>query len=186
VFGGTYVRYTRELPPTPIRPEGMIFLATKSTTKAASNGKPKAEAKKAAPAPTPSRTEQARAAAESVVDLPVGAVLEVSDRVSGLVEPFTARTAAEKQLKSYGTQLRRTVKRSERRGATARRKARTEARKTRNKVEREARKRQRTVQTTVKRNRTEIEQRVRKAIDEQSSRAQDLVGQVSDQLAALR
>lgn len=162
-------------------------MPTKSSkgSKASTGSKPKSQAK-STPAPAPSRTDQALAAAESAVDLPVGVVLEVSDRVTELVEPFTGRTAAEKQLKSYGTQLRRTAKRSERRGATARRKARTEARKTRNKVEREARKRQRTVQTTVKKNRTEVEQRVRKAIDEQSARAQDLVGQVSDQLAALR
>lgn len=113
-------------------------------------------------------------------------MLEVSDRVTELVEPFSGRSAAEKQLKSYGTRLRRTVKRSERRGAVARRKASSEAKKTRNKVEREARKRRRTVETTLKSNRAEVEQRVRKAIDEQSSRAQDLVGQVSDQLAALR
>ena len=87
--------------------------------------------------------------------MPVGAVLEVSDRVSELVEPFADRSAAQKQLKSYGTSLRRTVKRTERRGAGARRKAATEARKTRSKVEREARKRQR-----------RVEQRVRKVADQ--------------------
>jgi hypothetical protein len=143
-------------------------LATKA--KASSNSKPKSRTK-ATPTPALSRVDQARAAAESAVDVPVGAVLEVSDRVAELVEPFTARSAAEKQLRSYGTQLRRSVKRSERRGASARRKATTEARKTRNKVEREARKRQRRVETTLKRNRSEVEQRVRK---------------VADQLAALR
>lgn len=126
-------------------------MPTKSS-KASSNSKPKSQAKSVAPAPT--RVEQARAAAESAVDLPVGAVLEVSDRVAELVEPFSGRSAAQKQLRSYGTQLRRTVKRTERRGAGARRKAATEARKTRNRVEREARKRRRTV-----------EQRVRKAAD---------------------
>ncbi|MFN8163745.1 MAG: hypothetical protein U0R26_07915 [Solirubrobacterales bacterium] len=42
------------------------------------------------------------------------------------------------------------------------------------------------METTLKRNRNEVEQRVRRAIDEQSSRAQGLVGQVTDQLAALR
>jgi gas vesicle protein len=141
-----------------------------SSTKASSSSKPKTQAKKTPP-PASSRVEQARAAAESAVDVPVGAVLEVSDRVADLVEPFAGRTAAQKQLKSYGQQLRRTVKRTERRGATARRKATTEARKTRSKVEREARKRQRTVETTLKRNRTEVEQRVR---------------QVADQLTALR
>ncbi len=117
------------------------------------------------PSPAPTRVEQARAAAQTAVDVPVGAVLEVSDRVAELVEPFSGRTAAQKQLKSYGTQLRRTVKRSERRGAGVRRKATTEARKTRNKVEREARKRQRRVETTLKRNRSEAEQRVREVAD---------------------
>ena len=91
--------------------------------------------------------------------------------------------AAEKQLKSYRTQVRKTLKRTERRGTSARRKATTEARKTRNKVEREARKRQRTVETTLKRNRNEVESRVRRAIDEQTSRAQGLVDQVTDQFS---
>jgi len=144
-------------------------MAAKSS-KASNSSKPKAQAK-STPAPAPSRTEQARSAAESAVDLPVGAVLEVSDRVTELVEPFSGRVAARKQLKSYGSQLRRTVKRTERRGTGARRKATAEARKTRNRVEREARRRQR---------------RVRKAFDEQSSRAQGLVDQVSEQFAALR
>lgn len=151
-------------------------MATKASKSSKSgNSKPKTQAQRTA---APSRVEQARAAAERAVDVPVGAVLEVSDRVVELVEPFSGRDAAQKQFKSYGTQLRRTVKRTERRGATARRKATTEARKTRNKVEREARKRQRTVETTLKRNRTEVEQRVRKAIEEQTSRAQNLVDQI--------
>lgn len=158
-------------------------MATQSkSTKASST---KAKAKTATPSEA-SRTDQARSAVETVVDLPVGVVLEVSDRLSDLVEPFSGRTAAEKQLKAYQTQLRRTVKRTERRGSTARRKATTEARKTRNRVEREARKRQRTVQTTLQRNRDEVEQRVRKAVEEQASRAQDLVGQVGEQISSLR
>lgn len=169
MFGRTYVRYTRELPPTQTTRRDDLQLATKSS-KASTNSKPKSQAKSAS-SPAPTRVEQARAAAERAVDVPVGAVLEVSDRVVDLVEPFSGRSAAQKQLKSYGTSLRRTVKRTERRGATARRKAATEARKTRSKVEREARKRQ---------------QRVRKAIDGPTSRAQSLVDQVGDQLAALR
>jgi hypothetical protein len=144
------------------------------TKKASSNSKSSSSAKsKATPkqSSTTSSVDQARSFAESAVDLPVGAVLEVTDRVAELVEPFAGRSGAEKQLKSYGTRLRRTVKRTERRGATARRKATTEARKTRNRVEREARKRRRTVETTLKRNRSEVEQRVR---------------QVGEQIAALR
>lgn len=142
-----------------------------NSSKPSSSTKSKAKSAPRAPASAPSRVEQARAAAQSAVDVPVGAVLEVSDRVSELVEPFAGRNAAQKQLKSYGTSLRRTVKRSERRGAGARRKAATEARKTRKRVEREARLRR---------------QRVRKAVEDQTSRAQGLVEQVGDQLAALR
>jgi hypothetical protein len=77
------------------------------------------------------------------LDLPVGAVLTMTDRVGELVEPFSGRKAAEKQLKTYRTQLRREVKRAERRGATARKQA----------------------TSALKRNRTELEQRVRKAVD---------------------
>jgi hypothetical protein len=114
---------------------------------------------------TKAEKNQARTVAETAVDIPVGAVLTVTDRVSELVEPFTGRSAAEKQLSSYRTELRRRVKRTERRGASARKRATTEARKTRKRVEREARKRQRTVETTLKRNRNELEGRVRRAID---------------------
>jgi hypothetical protein len=132
-------------------------LTTTKTSKASNGAKPKSQTRKSAATPksaatsAPSRAEQARSAAESAVDVPVGVVLEVSDRVTELVEPFSGRNAAEKQLKSYGTRLRRTVKRSERRGASARRKASVEARK------------------TVKRNRTEVEQRVRKVGDQFAS-----------------
>lgn len=163
--------------------------SSKSSSKAKSKARTKSTSPKSTSpksTPAPSRADQVRSAAERAVDLPVGAVLEVSDRVAELVEPLSGRTAAEKQLKSYGTQLRRTVKRTERRGASARRKASTEARKTRNRVEREARKRQRSVETSLKRNRNEVEQRVRKAVEEQTSRAQSLVDQVGEQLSALR
>jgi hypothetical protein len=129
-------------------------------TKASNGTKAGAKAKAAQ-----AEKSQARVTAERAVDLPVGAVLAVTDRVTELVEPFTGRASAEKQLESYRTELRRRVKRTERRGATARRKATTEARKTRNRVEREARKRQRTVETSLKRNRNELEERVRKAVE---------------------
>jgi len=128
-------------------------------TKASNGTKPKAaQAKPAQP-----EKSQARVTAERAVDVPVGAVLTVTDRVTELVEPFTGRTSAEKKIKSYRADVRRHVKRTERRGDSARRKATTEARRTRNRVEREARKRQRTVETNLKRNRNELEQRVRKA-----------------------
>lgn len=161
--------------------------AKRATTEAKKSASATAKAtKRAATKTVVAEKNQVQTVAEAAVDFPVGIVLSVSDRVSDLVEPWTGRTSAEKQLKSYRTQLRKTVKRTERRGSTARRKATTEARKTRNRVEREARKRQRTVETTIKRNREEVEQRVFRTIDEQTSRAQGLVGQVTDQLAAIR
>ncbi len=175
---------------TPPLIEGINSMATQAgKAKATSTTKSKASAKpvaKPVAKPAPSRKDQAQSFAQTAVDLHVGAVLEVTDRVTELVDPFTNRSGAERQLKSYRTRLRRTVKRTERRGATARRKAATEARKTRNRVEREARKRQRTVKTTLKRNRSEVEQRVRQAVEEQTTRAQDLVDQVGEQLSALR
>ncbi len=132
---------------------------------ASTNGSKSSASKAKTTSTASTEKRQTRSVAETAVDLPVGAVLSVTDRVSDLVEPFTGRSAAEKQLKSYRTELRRRVKRTERRGTTARKRATTEARTTRNRVEREARKRQRTVETTLKRNRNELEQRVRKAVD---------------------
>lgn len=88
-------------------------------TKSANGTKPKAKT-------TATEKNQARAVAETAVDLPVGAVLVVTDRISELAEPFSGRGAAEKQLKSYRSELRRRVKRTERRGATARRRATNE------------------------------------------------------------
>lgn len=136
----------------------MATQTRKSTTTTTTKTKSKA---------APGRTDQARAAAERAVDVPVGVVLEMSDRVAELVEPFSGRTAAQKQLRTYGTRLQRSVKRnvkrSERRGATARRRATTEARKTR----------------------SQVEKRIRTTLDEQTSRAQELVGDVTDRVTAL-
>lgn len=161
--------------------------AKRATTEAKKSASASAKASKhAAEKTVVAEKNQVLTAAETAVDFPVGIVLSVSDRVSDLVEPWTGRSSAEKQIKAYRTQLRKSLKRTERRGTSARRKATTEVRKTRNRVEREARKRQRTVETTIKRNRNDVEQRVRKAIDEQTSRAQGLVDQVTDQISALR
>ena len=176
-------------------------MATQSTSGKSNTAKPKAGAKRATKAGAKRATKagakratktaasegnQARSVVETAVDLPVGAVLGVTDRLTELVEPFTDRSGAEKQIKAYRGRLRRSVKRTERRGATARRQATREAKRTRTRVEREAHKRRRTAETTLKRNRDEVEQRVREAIEEQTSRAQDLVDRVSEQLSALR
>lgn len=100
---------------------------------------------------------QAQSVAETAVDLPVGAIISLGDRIAEMVEPWTARASAERQIKAYRTQLRRSLKRTERRGATARRRASAEARKTRARLERGTR-----------------------------SRARDLVEQLSDHLSTLR
>lgn len=168
--------------------------AKRATTEAKKSAAKTAKAsKRAATKAAAAEKNQVQTVVEAAVDLPVGAVLSVSDRVSELVEPWTDRSKAERQIKSYRSNLRKSLKRTERRGSSARRKAVTEARKTRNQVEREARNRRRNVETTIKRNRNEVEQRVRKAIEEQTSRAQGVVGTatgvvgtVSGQLTALR
>jgi hypothetical protein len=132
-------------------------MATETKTKASSNGAKTAKSTAKGP-------NQVRTVAETVVDLPVGAVLGATERITDLVEPFTDRGQADKKLKAYRTQVRRSLKRTERRGSTARRKA----------------------TTNLKRNRDEVEQRVRKTIEAQTSRAQGLVDQVGERLPALR
>jgi hypothetical protein len=135
-----------------------------ATQSSKDGSKQKTQAKRATAEAKKSPSGQVQTVAETAVDIPVGVVLSVGDRVGELVEPWTARGSAEKQLKSYRSQLRKTIKRTERRGATARRKATSEARKTRSSAER----------------------RVRAAINDQTSRAQDLVSTVTDQFASLR
>ena len=60
----------------------------------------------------------ARQTAERTVDVPVGVVLTVADRVNEVVEPFTKRETAERELKSFRTQVERELNKLERRGAT--------------------------------------------------------------------
>lgn len=105
----------------------------------------------------------ARQTAERTVDLPVGAALTVADRVTEIVEPFTARQSANRELKTIRTRVERELNRLERRGATARRKTRTRVRRTRGRVERDLTRRRRRVQATVKHNRSRAESRVKRA-----------------------
>ena len=117
----------------------------------------------------------ARHTAERTVDVPVGAVLSVADRVTDIVEPFTARQTANQELKSIRTRVERELNRLERRGATARRKTRTRARRTRGRVERELARRRRRVQATVKSNRARAENQVKHAQNAVSERVATLV-----------
>src|ERR1700753_3467900 len=142
--------------------------AKKSAAKTAS------ATKRAAAKTAVAEKNQAQVILESAVDFPVGVVLSAGDRISDIVEPFTSRTKAERELKSFRRQIEKAAKRTERRGTTARRRATTEARRTRTRVERDIRKQQKAVPSTatltIKTGRSEVERRVK---------------QVSDQLAAL-
>lgn len=117
----------------------------------------------------------ARHTAERTVDLPVGAALTAADRVTDIVEPFTTRETANRELSGIRTRVERELNRFERRGAGARRKARTRVRQTRNRVERELKRRRRTVETTVKRNRTKAEDRLKRAQGAVQDRVSTLV-----------
>ena len=73
--------------------------AKRATTEAKKSAAKTAKAtKKAATKTAVAEKNQAQVLIESVVDLPVGAVLSVSDKVSEIVEPWTSRTKAEKEL----------------------------------------------------------------------------------------
>jgi hypothetical protein len=117
----------------------------------------------------------ARHTAERTVDVPVGAALTVADRVTDIVEPFTARQSANRELKAIRTRVERELNRLERRGASARRKTRTRVRRTRGRVERDLTRRRRRVEATVKRNRTHAENRVKRAQTAVSDRVSTLV-----------
>lgn len=112
---------------------------------------------------TDSAAAYVRQTAERSVDVPVGAVLTVADRVTELVEPWTKRTSAQRELKSIRTQVTRELNKIERRGASARRKATQRARTTRNRFRRDINQRRRSVERTLKQNRTEVTKRVRQA-----------------------
>lgn len=117
----------------------------------------------------------ARQTAERSVDVPVGVALTVADRVNEIVEPFTARTTAERELRGIRTRVERELNRLERRGAGARRKTRTRVRQTRNRVERELKQRRRKVQTTVKQNRVKAEDGLKRAQTAVTDRVATLV-----------
>ena len=117
----------------------------------------------------------ARQTAERSVDVPVGVVLTVADRVNEVVEPFTKRETAERELKSFRTQVERELNKLERRGATSRRKARTRARQTRNRFQRQVRQRRRRFETTVKQNRAKAEKSLKQAQSAVQERVATLV-----------
>jgi hypothetical protein len=150
------------------------------------NGTNKAAATKASgPKTTSTATKQERGpestvayvrqTAERSVDVPVGAVLTVAERFNDIVEPWTSRTTAERELKSLRTQVTREFNRLERKGTSARRKATQRARTTRNRVRRDVTQRRRNVERTLMQNRAQVARRVRQAQSTVSGRVGALV-----------
>lgn len=141
--------------------------------------------------------------AKTAVDVPVGAALNLSDKVNELVEDWSDQTAAEKKVKGYRADLTKTFKRAERRGTTTRRKATTKAKKTRNSLERKVRKQQKSIEKSIRSTNKDLNKQFDSGVDtltqrvnqvgndvsrlagEQGKKAQDLVNKVTEQLNQL-
>jgi hypothetical protein len=102
---------------------------------------------------------QVAGVAESAVLVPVGAALEVRDRVVGAIQPWTKRTSAEREL----TRVRRDVRRFERRGSVARNRLVRQLRQRRTQLLRLVRGQRRQTQRTLKRTERTLRQNQRKA-----------------------
>ena len=141
--------------------------------------------------------------AKKGVDVPVGAALNLADRVSEVIEDWSDQASAEKKVKGYRADLTKTVKRAERRGITTRRKATTQARKQRKSLEKTVRQQRKSIEKTVKTTNKDVNKQIEarvnevtkranqvqadvsKVADEQGKKAQELVNKVTEQLSAL-
>lgn len=130
--------------------------AARKTTARKTQAKPRAKAT-ATPEPQ-SPALRAREAAERLVKVQVGAVLEARDTlrstVDGIQADFGSSDAAEKQLKRF-----------ERRGTKATKAAERRVKKTRTRVERELRTRRRTAEKRVTAERKRLEREARNAAE---------------------
>ncbi len=97
-----------------------------------------------------------RDTAEKAVLIQVGAALTALDRVGDLVDTYSSRDTAEREL-------RRELRRFERRGATARTRVERQVRKTRTRVERDLRQRRNRAERVVKRTRRDAERSAKDA-----------------------
>jgi hypothetical protein len=102
---------------------------------------------------------QVAGVAESAVLVPVGAALEVRDRVVSAIQPWTKRSTAEREI----TRVRRDVRRFERRGTVARNRLVRQVRQRRNQLLRLVRGQRRQTQRTLKRTERTLRQNRRKA-----------------------
>ncbi len=140
-------------------------------------------------------------AIKTVVNIPVGLALEAADKITEAFEPFKERESAEKELRKFRTDLRRSLKRYDRRGnkitnlakrqVSKRRnevkrhvtKRRTEARRTVKGARTSVKRRRRTVETRVKRGRRQAETQIKrgqKQAEKLQNVAQDVVSGQSD------
>ncbi len=123
--------------------------------------------------------EALQAQAERAVLIPVGAALIARDAVVEVVEPYTSRETAEKKLSGLQGRLATSLKKSERRGSTARNRAVREVKRTRTRVERELRQRRTKVTKTVQSNRRDLERQVKATRREVQGQAESLVNRVT-------
>ena len=137
------------------------------------------------------------------VDVPVGAALNLADRVSEVIEDWSDQASAEKKVKGYRADLTKTLKRAERRGVSTRRKATTQAKRRRNNLEKTVRKQRKNIEKTVKTTNKDVNKQIEarvsevskranqvqadvsKVAEEQGKKAQDLVNKVTEQLQSL-
>jgi hypothetical protein len=169
--------------------------AAQRTVRAAASQRVAAETKQAESVLT-----QVTGVAESALLVPVGAALEVRDRVVGAIQPWTTRPSAEKEL----NRVRRDVRRFERRGSVARNRMLRELRKRRNATARVVRKRRneaarflrlqrRDAQRTIKTNgrhaqartarfRSELEKAVKPQVDRVQKELQTQTKQARDRV----
>lgn len=130
--------------------------------------------------------------AKKAVDVPVGAALNLADRVSEVIEDWTDQTTAEKKVKGYRADLTKTFKRAERRGTTTRRKATTKAKKRRSSLEKTVRKQRKTIEKNVKTTNQDVNKQIQSQVNDvtkiaqdQGKKAQELVNKVTEQVTSL-
>jgi len=137
------------------------------------------------------------------VDVPVGAALNLADKVSEVIEDWTDQAAAERKVKGYRAEVTKTVKRAERRGTTTRRKATTQAKKRRSSLEKTVRNQRKDIEKTIKTTNKDVTKQIdarvneatkraqqaqadlAKVAEEQGKKAQELVNKVTEQVTSL-
>jgi len=188
--------------------------AKKTATKPRTAAQLRAEAEKKAVHAAKLDAETAKSRLEEVqetaveyarkgVDVPVGAALNLADKVSEVIEDWTDQASAEKKVKGYRADLTKTFKRAERRGTTTRRKATTRAKKRRNSLEKTVRKQRKNIEKSVKTTNKDVNKQIEARVTEvtkranqaqsdltkvaeaQGKKAQELVNKVTEQLQAL-